>query len=478
MNDFYSIKLDKASSVPVYKQLGEGLCVLIEKGIIKPNTKLPPIRKMSDALKINNVTVINAYKYLESKKIVYSQIGSGTYVSQLFTNDIKKTEQIEEVLPQSFKNYINFTGNSPCTKLFPSEDFKFYSGRYLDLKKGAAFGYAENLGSLNLRKAIVEYVGEQGISTTTGNVVIIECIQKAIDIILKLLIKNSKNIFVEEPSGCWERGLFSVGSNEYNVYKVPLENDGLHIERLESMLEKKKPSLLYVMPVFHNPTGICYSAEKMNRLLYLAEKYDFYIIEEDGQIEICYNDNDYTTLKELDKNDRVIYIKSFYKVIMAGLNIGFIILPKKIMLKLRLLNISINAESSNYFQEVLSIYMKSHKFKRHIQCLKNIFEKRVDNLNELVDIYLKDYVLYFPPKGGLYFWFKFKDTTVHISEFAEKLLKKKVIISPICPFYYNDKKLPYFKIGISAISEENEIEKGIAAMKSVFNGKYELEYDF
>ena len=38
---------------------------------------------MAESLGVNNVTIVSAYKYLETKKIVYSQVGSGTFVSPI-----------------------------------------------------------------------------------------------------------------------------------------------------------------------------------------------------------------------------------------------------------------------------------------------------------------------------------------------------------------------------------------------------------
>ena len=81
MREFTSIQLNKQGTTPVYRQLGDAFCMLIERGALKPHRKLPPIRKLANSLRINNDTVINAYKYLENKGVVYSIVGSGTYVA-------------------------------------------------------------------------------------------------------------------------------------------------------------------------------------------------------------------------------------------------------------------------------------------------------------------------------------------------------------------------------------------------------------
>jgi DNA-binding transcriptional regulator YhcF (GntR family) len=83
MREFTSVTLNKDSDVPVYRQLGDALCDLIQQGALKPCRKLPAIRAVARALRINNDTVINAYKYMETRGVVYSVVGSGTYVSSL-----------------------------------------------------------------------------------------------------------------------------------------------------------------------------------------------------------------------------------------------------------------------------------------------------------------------------------------------------------------------------------------------------------
>jgi len=96
VKDIISIKLDKSSDIALYRQLGEALAKLIERGVFPPHAKLPPIRTMSRALKVNNVTVVAAYKYLETNSFAYSVVGSGTYVAKTGrrSNDIELLERM------------------------------------------------------------------------------------------------------------------------------------------------------------------------------------------------------------------------------------------------------------------------------------------------------------------------------------------------------------------------------------------------
>ena len=106
-----------------------------------------------------------------------------------------------------------------------------------------------------------------------------------------------------------------------------MQNDGFSVKELEKILKRKKVKLFYTMPNFQNPTGISMSIEKKIKLLELAEKYNFYILEDDGLSNLYFDRKKPETLKSLDKNNRVIYIKSYSKIFMPGLRLAYITIP-------------------------------------------------------------------------------------------------------------------------------------------------------
>jgi DNA-binding transcriptional regulator YhcF (GntR family) len=66
----FHIKINKKGQAPLYQQLADGLAKLIAEGSLPPDSQLPPIRKMAEEYGVNNVTVVSAYKNLESKQMV------------------------------------------------------------------------------------------------------------------------------------------------------------------------------------------------------------------------------------------------------------------------------------------------------------------------------------------------------------------------------------------------------------------------
>jgi DNA-binding transcriptional regulator YhcF (GntR family) len=105
MREFASITLNKYSNGPVYRQLGEAFYKLILDGALTSHRKLPPIRTLAQGLRVNNDTVINAYKYLESLGAVYSVVGSGTYVAEIAERELRLKTSIFPT--EALKNFFS-----------------------------------------------------------------------------------------------------------------------------------------------------------------------------------------------------------------------------------------------------------------------------------------------------------------------------------------------------------------------------------
>src|SRR5574339_735748 len=76
------IPLDRQSTVPLYQQIETYLRQGILTGSLAADTRLPASRQLAQDLGVNRITVENAYAELEAEGLVFSKLGSGTYVLQ------------------------------------------------------------------------------------------------------------------------------------------------------------------------------------------------------------------------------------------------------------------------------------------------------------------------------------------------------------------------------------------------------------
>ena len=75
------LALDRASDVPPFVQVREGLRAQVEAGYLEPGFRLPPVRTMAEALDLAPNTVARAYKELEALGVVETRGRAGTFVA-------------------------------------------------------------------------------------------------------------------------------------------------------------------------------------------------------------------------------------------------------------------------------------------------------------------------------------------------------------------------------------------------------------
>ncbi|MCD8239078.1 MAG: PLP-dependent aminotransferase family protein [Clostridiales bacterium] len=401
--NFENFKLKKGGNAePLYKQLAFEILKEIETGVIKPGEKLPPVRSLTSQLGVNASTVVSAYKLLETRRAVYSRRGSGTYAAEL--NSSKDSFPLhfkDEDEEKNISEGINFTASSLPTELFPLGEFKKALNEVLDEEKGAAFGYEDPRGSLPLRKTLAERKG-----VNLDNVQIISGAQQGTDLIARALLTYGDTVFTENPT--YGGAVSAFKSRGAEVIGINILPDGIDTDELQRLIPLYKPKLVYVMTYFQTPTAYSCSLKKKRRLLELAYEYGFYIIEEDNLCDFNYSDKEILSLKALDYKNRVIYIKSFSKVLMPGLRLGYMIMPAAVKDSVIRAKFQADMGSSGFVQLAFDRYLKSGSFDRHIVKIREYYKQKYSLMCRLLDKYIKPFADYTKPGGGLSFMIKLK----------------------------------------------------------------------
>ncbi len=78
---FTSIRLDRLSPDPLYRQVEDQLRTAIQTGRLRPGARLPGIRTLAIELGVARVTVASAYEELAAEGYLAAQVGSGTRVA-------------------------------------------------------------------------------------------------------------------------------------------------------------------------------------------------------------------------------------------------------------------------------------------------------------------------------------------------------------------------------------------------------------
>ena len=472
----YNINLDAQKKQPLYMQIAEQIEALIVQGKIKPGKKLLPIRKLATELNVNPITVVNAYKHLEEQELAKSKVGSGTYVTYKETPKIRNVEanQSSLLLEIEYNEYnlidsgqirikpgiINFASAAPSPELFPVAEFKTVLNEVLERDKGFAFSYQESQGYYPLRESITKYVADYNIKSSPENIQIISGAQQGIDIISKALIEPGDFIYIEDPS--YAGAISSFTSRGAKLTKIPINPDGIDLNYMESKLRKQRPKFIYIMPCFQNPTGYLYSPSTRKGILDLADKYNFLIIEDDHLSDLSYLHEKVYPLKAEDKDNRVIYIKSFSKIFMPGLRIAFLIAHPKLHSDLIEAKHSSDISTSGFLQRAFDLYLRKGKMPIHIESTKKIYKERYDAMCQLLEEFMPKEIELNPPLGGLNFWINLPKGYSSSSLYIE-CLKKDILFVPGSYFNPSQTPIPGFRLSFAAISIE-EIINGIETL--------------
>jgi len=76
------IEIDPTSPVPLYRQISEQVRRLIAIGALKPGDRLPTVREMAIRARVNRNTAARAIQQLESRGLVRTRVGQGTFVAE------------------------------------------------------------------------------------------------------------------------------------------------------------------------------------------------------------------------------------------------------------------------------------------------------------------------------------------------------------------------------------------------------------
>jgi DNA-binding transcriptional MocR family regulator len=443
---------------------------LIDENRIVDGEKLPSIRALADFLGVNTVTVVSAYDKLESDGYAVRKKGSGTYAKMRDSSRsfIREYSSSLKLISGQSGEYIDFTGEMLTTEFFPIKSFKSVLDEVLDRDGAEALITQESLGYEGLRETISRVFWDGDVKL--DDILIVTGAQQGIDIISKALINQNDYVLVEKPTYSGALSVFK--SRRANIVDMPIGRGGIDVDKLEKLLMKNSIRCFYTMSYFQNPSGMSYGLEEKKRILQLAEMYDFFIIEDDYLSELIFDESiPYSSFRSLDKNNRVIYVKSFSKLFLPGIRLGYLITPPQHREAVQNSKFNTDIATSSLMQRALDMYIKKGYWIEYIEKLKEIYKSRYSVMEECINEMLAGMVEYISPGGGLHFYLRLSDScgTDAVSLFRTAK-GKKVLVTPGGMFYKNPMDgSKYLRLSFST-ADEGQIRKGIRILSDIIAG--------
>jgi GntR family transcriptional regulator/MocR family aminotransferase len=480
------IVIDPDLEIPVYLQITNAFIQNIRQGRLRKGLKLPGSREVAGLLNINRMTAVAAYQELDAQGWIETLPRKGTFVkvqlpllspkkiadeSRIFKLPQKPGFSYDEkrIIPIPTPGFppagkLIFNDGFPDIRLAPIEDL-IRSMRSVSRlpanKKYLMYGGAQ--GNLLLRETLAAFLNDtRGLSITPENILITKGAQMGIYITSSMLLKPDEEVIAGTPGYVSANLTFQQLGARINY--VPVDDNGMDIDAVEKLCKKKKIKLVYVIPHHHNPTTVTLIPERRMRLLELASKYNFAIIEDDYDYDFHYASKPIMPMASHDRHGHVIYIGTLTKTLAPAIRFGFMVAPEKFIQTATWLRKTIDTQGDSLMENAIAELYKDGTITRHIKRSVKLYKERRDHFCNLLQDEFRETISFKIPDGGMSVWTKFVNRDLKI--ISSKAFAKGLIVKDGTT--YDTEKIKYnaVRLGFASLNFKEQ-EKAVKILKEV-----------
>lgn len=378
-----------------------------------------------------------------------------------------KPSAIREILKYTADpSYIALSAGNPAPDAFPTKEIAEISARIFAENPIDTLQYSVTEGYMPLRNALKQYMkNDYNIGTENDELIVLSGAQQAMDLLTKSTCNEGDTIICEAPS--FIGSLNSFRSYNTNLVGVPLEDDGMDLEKLEQALKtEKNVRFIYIITNFQNPSGVTTSLEKRKAIYALAKKYQVLILEDNPYGELRIAGGDIPTIKSMDTDGLVVYVGSFSKVLSPGIRVGWVVAPSQLIPKMVVCKQTADVHTNIWSQMVACEFITKYDFKGHLDRLRGIYRRKANYCMDLLDKYCVPRFTYNRIEGGLFVWCRLPEGA-DMMNFCQKALERKVCVVPGTAFLADESGMTNcFRINFSTPSDE-QLEKGVRILGEI-----------
>ncbi len=443
--------LDPKLPVPLVSQIVDGFRRLIEDGTLRAGAKLPSIRQFAHAHEVSVYTAVDAYDRLVALGFFASRPQSGFFVRSRATGALAQT---------STRGSYTFDSMWYMRRIFENRDLRSKPGcgwlpnEYLfgeGLKRSLRAlvaedvdlgGYGEPKGYPELRRLVRDLMAEHEIAATAEQVLLTQGSSQALDLAARRLVRPDDAVLVDEPG--YANLLSSLRFLRARLIGAPRTPQGWDLELLESRIKEHRPKVFFTHPRLQSPTAATAQMAHLHRVLQLAEKYDFIIVENDIYVDL--DPEPRASLASLDQLQRVVYISSFSKTISPNIRVGFLAAQPDLLEDLAQLKMLSGLTSSEFTERLAYGALVDGRWRKHI---KNVRERLAQDhqvaSQQLLEL---GFELFCEPKAGMFLWARHPGVA-SAAELSYKAAEQDIMLGPGHLFYTDLAPSPWIRFNVA-----------------------------
>jgi len=303
---------------------------------------------------------------------------------------------------------ISLAGGLPTPAAFPVELIATATAQILAETPESAlqYGATEGFGPLRDLLAATYDTDRAAVTVTHGS-------QQALELVARATTDPGQVIAMADPGYVGAIQAFRTAGAE--LAGIPSDEHGMRVDVLADRLAAGlRPTLVYVVANFDNPTGATLSAERRDRLADLAERYGFWVIDDDPYGSLRWSGSTLAPMRA--RSARVISLGTVSKTVCPGLRVGWAIAPPELARSLAILKQAADLHTSSLSQHIVHRVLAAPGFvSGHLPTISARYRHQADVLVAALGDQLGDAISFRRPDGGMFLWVELGDTEASAS---------------------------------------------------------------
>ncbi|BBX36008.1 GntR family transcriptional regulator [Mycolicibacterium mageritense] len=297
---------------PAYLGLADAIRLLIVDGRLPVGARLPSERALADALRVSRTTVTAAFTQLRDDGYLNARRGARSTAALPVRPEI-----VTEASPPSV-SLAAAALSAPSSAVLEA-----FAEAAHDITPYLHEPGHELMGVCALRTAIAERYCARGLPTDPSDIMVTSGAQHAIGLILATYTQPGDRVLVEQPT--YHGALSAISTAGARAVPVALADDGWELDAVHAAVRQLAPSLAYLIPDCHNPTGFTMPAADRKRLGQIISDTRTRTVVDESIADMWFDEAPPEPLAaNVGRHDLVLTVGSMSKSFWGGLRVGWI----------------------------------------------------------------------------------------------------------------------------------------------------------
>lgn len=375
---------------------------------------------------------------------------------------IMKRSVIRELLKLTAKpGIISFAGGLPAPVTFPVDHVRSAIDKVIEEEAHTALQYGPTEGDKRLREDLTEIMKKEGINTTPDHILVTTASQQGLDLVAKIFLNPGDICITGSPT--YLGGLQAFKSYQGVPIGIELDDYGMIPELLEETLarleaEGRRPRFIYIIPDFQNPAGVTIPEDRRRRIIEIAKKGEYLIVEDTPYRQLRYSGEHQATFQSLAP-DMVLSLYTFSKLLLPGFRLGWACGPHWVVDKMVMAKQAVDLCTPPFNQAITHAMLQAGVLETELKNTIKVYDRRRKLMLDCLEKEFLDIpdVHWTKPEGGLFLWLTLP-AGKNADDLFQKAVDENVAYVPGSAFFPDNDNHQSMRLNFSYANEEQIVE--------------------